>query len=421
MTDTGTRPLSGVRVLDLTRYFSGPQATLLLAGLGADVVKVDDPVSGDPAADAPPYLGVHGVSFERRDPRDLGIAYLKRARGKRSITIDLKQAAGRDLFIALAGQCDLVIENFRSGVADRLGIGWATLHERYPRLVYCALTGYGSTGPQRTDKAYDVMVQAAAGLMGVTGRPGDPPTKAGSPLADAIAGVHAALGVVAALRQRDRTGQGQFIDVSMLDCLFSMLFDEPFDCYPRLGLDFQQGNRIARFSPFNTYRSLDGWVILGAASAAEWEALLALIGRTELMADPDWRRAGWRLAHNDDVDALVSQWTATLPTCELLSRLRSHDITCGDVPEMRAVLESAQLRARNMIKPIEHPELGPLGVLHQVNVAGFPIRFSDARTDYSTPAPRIGEHTGAVLQDWLALDPIAIEALREQGVLGRSD
>ena len=162
-------------------------------------------------------------------------------------------------------------------------------------------------------------------------------------------------------------------------------------------------------------------MILGAASAAEWEALLTLIGRTDLIADPDWRRAGWRLAHNEEVDALVSGWAATLPTRELLSSLRSHDITCGDVPEMRAVLESVQLRSRNMINPLEHPELGPLGVLHQVNVAGFLIRFSYARTDYRTAAPRIGEHTDAVLHDWLALDPGAIAALREQGVLGRSD
>ena len=277
------RPLAGVVVLDLTRFLSGPHSTLLLAGLGAEVIKIDDPAGGDPTAGAPPLAGPRGVALERVTPQDYGLAYLKRARCKKSATLNLKHPEGRGLFLDLASHADVVIENFRPGVAERLGIAYEALAARNPRIVYCALTGYGATGPDRDLKAYDLMAQAASGLMAITGSPEGPPTKAGTPLSDMIAGTYAALGVVAALHERNRSGRGQAIDVSMVDCLFSMIMDEPLDCYAALGLAPRQGNRIMRFSPFNTYRSADGWVAIGAATPQEWRGLALALGRQDLL------------------------------------------------------------------------------------------------------------------------------------------
>ena len=231
---------------------------MYLAGLGAEVIRIDSPASADTISNAPPYAGAHGVSFERRAPEDLGVNFLKRARGKKAICLDLKQADGVELFMRLVELADVVVENFSVGVSGRLGVGYEAVQARNPRIVYCALTGYGSTGPDAGVKAYDVTVQAAAGLMSVTGLPGQPPMKAGTALSDAIAGTFAMSGVVAALYDREKTGVGQFVDVSMVDCLFSLLFDDPIDWYEQLGTPVRQGNRILRFSPVNTYRALDG-------------------------------------------------------------------------------------------------------------------------------------------------------------------
>ena len=241
--------LAGIVVLDLTRFFSGPQCTLFLAGMGAEVIKIDDPRGGDPIAFAPPYDGPNGISLQKQTPQDMGLAYLKRQRGKKSVTLDLKSEAGRGIFFAMVAKADVVVENFRSGVAQRLGIDYPALKAANPSIIYCALTGYGSTGPDRHAKAYDVTVQAAAGLMSVTGMPGQPPLKAGTALSDAIAGTFAMSGVLAALLDRANSGRGQFVDVSMVDCLFSLLFDDPIDWYERLGVPVRQGNTYCAFRP----------------------------------------------------------------------------------------------------------------------------------------------------------------------------
>lgn len=408
-----TRPLTGVVVLDLTRFLSGPQATLLLAGMGAEVIKIDDPDGGDPAANAPPFAGEHGVSMERQSPSDLGLAYLKRARNKKSITINLKSEQGRALFFALIEKADVLVENFRAGVTRKLGIDWEQLQARNPRLVYCSLTGYGNTGPDRQLKAYDLMVQAATGLMSITGEPGSGPVKAGSPLSDTIAGSHAALGVLAALMHRERTGQGQFVDVSMSDCLLSMLFDEPLDCYGQLGLDRQQGNRIMRFSPFNSYRSRDGWVVLGAATGADWDKLMQAIGRDDLLADPDMSRVGWRIVNNAEVDRVIQSWTIDHPTEAIVALMNRHDIPCSPVRSVDDVLAWPHARERGSLGPLPHPR----GVAVDAVAPGFPLKFSHAEAAWDQPAPLPGAHTDEVLSTMLGLGPDAIAALRAGKVI----
>lgn len=406
--------LDGVRVLDLTQFFSGPQATLFLAGLGAEVIRIDSPEGASRVAVAPPYAGARGVTLDRKSPDDLNVNYLKRTRGKKAISLDLKQAEGRALFMRLVEDADVVVENFTVGVADRLGIGYATLAALNPRIVYCALTGYGSTGPDRNLKAYDVTVQAAAGLMSVTGLPGQPPMKAGTALSDAVAGTFAMSGVLAALLDRANTGRGQFVDVSMVDCLFSMLFDDPIDWYERLGLPVRQGNRIMRFSPINTYATSDGWAVLGAATPAQWIGVLNAIGRTDLVDDPEWKSLDWRVANNDEVDALVRDWAIARTTAEAVAAMIAAGAIGSVIRGPDELAAWAHLRARDMYVPLAHPTLGPLP---GVGAPGFPLKFGAAATGYDTPAPLPRQHNIEIYADLLGLDAGEIERLTAAGVI----
>ena len=408
------RILDGVRVLDLTQFFSGPQATLFLAGLGAEVIRIDSPASAETIAVAPPYAGLHGVSMDRRSPDDLNVNYLKRARGKKAICIDLKQAEGVALFMRLVDKADVVIENFSVGVTERLGIDYAAIASRNPRVVYCSLTGYGSSGPDKDLKAYDVTVQAAAGLMSVTGLPGQPPMKAGTALSDAIAGTFAMSGVVAALYDRVKTGAGQFVDVSMVDCLFSLLYDDPIDWYERLGVPVRQGNRIMRFSPVNTYRTHDGWAVLGAATADQWHGLLKAIGRADLIDDPDWVAVEWRLANNDEVDELVQAWAETVDTAQAVSAVRATGGIAAAIHGPEDLAAWPHLRERGMYGELEHPTLG---ILSDVGAPGFPLKFSGAETGYLSPAPLPRSHTHEVFGGLLALDEDEIARLEMDGVI----
>lgn len=395
------RILEGVKVLDLTRFYSGPQATLFLAALGADVVRIDDPARGDPTADAPPYFGPGGISMNRQSPHDLGIAYLKRMRGKKSLEIDLKDEAGRALFFRLLPKADVLVENFRVGVMERLGIGYETLRAHNPGLIHCSITGYGATGPERDRKAYDTMIQASTGLMSVTGEPDGGPQKTGSALSDGIAGTFAVTGILGALFHRERTGEGQFIDVSMADCLVSLLMDEPWDCYDALGMKPRQGNRIMRFSPFNRYEAKDGMVVIGAATHADWENILSLIGRDDLKADADYMNTSWRIANNDRIDALVEGWTRERTAEDVIAACAPAGIPCSPVRDARDLADWEQLRHRGVVTRAAHPGMANGD---GVAAAAFPLKFSAADTRYETPAPLPGQHNEAVLRDWLGDD-----------------
>jgi crotonobetainyl-CoA:carnitine CoA-transferase CaiB-like acyl-CoA transferase len=406
--------LDGVVVLDLTRFFSGPQSTLFLAGMGAEVIKIDDPRSGDPTAFAPPFDGPHGISFERRSGQDMGLAYLKRARGKKSVMLDLKSERGRGIFLEMVAKADVVVENFSVGVASRLGIDYAALRAVNPAIIYCALTGYGSTGSSKDSKAYDLMVQAAVGLMSMTGHPDEPPVKAASPLSDAISGVFAASGVVAALLHRERTGEGQAIDVSMADCLFSLIFDEPIDCYERLNLAPRQGNRVMRFSPFNVFQTSDGWVAIGAATHGDWLALLEAMGRTELKDDPNMMQIGWRIVNNAAVDGVVTQWTIRRTKDEVVETLALAGVPCSPVRSIDEVMRWSQLLEREMIVPLLNPMTGTAAA---ASAPGFPIKFSRTPAGYDSPAPLPGAHSEEVLARFANLSAAEVRQLRSDGII----
>jgi formyl-CoA transferase len=407
--------LENITVLDLTRFFSGPQATLLLSGMGANVIKIDDPKTGDPSAFSPPYAGPNGISFHKQTETDMGLAYLKRARGKKSINLDLKNPQGYDIFLQLVKHADVVIDNFSAGVASRLKVDYSHLCKANPSIIYCSLTGYGSTGPDKNLKAYDLMVQAAVGLMSVTGANNSPPTKTGSPISDAISGAYAAMGILGALFHKQRTGQGQEIDISMADCLFSMIFDEPFDCYDQLDIPQRQGNRIMRFSPFNVYTTTDGWIAIGAATNNDWIALLNVIHKEELLNNPNMMNVGWRIQNNVIIDELITNWTNQETTKSALEKLNIRNIPCAPVRTMQEAIKSEQLQARKMVSSLINP-LTNTAVY--ASGPGFPIKFSKTPADYDVPSPIPGEHTENILESLTNLTKEELLELIKKGVVG---
>ena len=403
--------LAGIRVLDLTQYLSGPQATLFLAGLGAEVIHIDNPATGDLTADSAPYLGPEGLSLGRRTPEDLGVPYLKRARGKRAITLNLKHAEGPALFLALVRQADVVVENWSVGTAARLGVDYVACRAVKPDIVYCSISGYGQTGPDAAVKAYDTMAQAAAGLMSLTGDPEGPPMKAGSPLADTVAGTFAFAGILAALLHRCRSGEGQHVDVSMVDCLLSLVLDESPDVWQVLGVSARQGNRLPRGSPFNVYRTTDGWIAIGTASDAEWSRLLDAIDRPDLKGDADFMSRAWRIANNDRIDAVVAAWTGERPTAQAIARLRAEEVACGPIHDIDALKAWSQLAARGMLEPLRHPTLGSRP---ELVAPAFPLKFDTTKVGYATPAPLVGGDNDAIWGDLLGFD---VGRLRARGAI----
>ncbi len=409
-----TKPLEGIRVIDLTQYLAGPQATLFLAGLGAEVIRVNNPRAKDPVADSPPYAGSRGVSFQKQTEDDIGIAYLKRARNKKAVTLDIKSPRGLEICHDLVDRTDVLVENFGPGTSERLKIDYPALKSRKPDLIYCAISGYGATGPDSGLKGYDAVIQAASGLMNLTGFPDGPPIKAGSALGDSLGGTFAFGGIMAALFHRERTGEGQLVDISMVDCIFSLVFDEPMDCYEALGLPERMGNRIMRLSPFNSYETKDGWIVIATGTDAHWRDLLRAIGRGDLIGDSRYADMSGRLKHNDEIDAILAEWTRQRETAGAIRQLREFGVICGPVRNIREILASPHMRARGMIENLAHPALGDLPGVH---AQGFPIKLSATPGGYERPAPLIGQHNEEIFCGLLGMKKDEIEKLKSNGVI----
>lgn len=406
--------LKDIRVLDLSQYLAGPHCTLLLAGMGAEVIRIDNPKTGDSLSRAPVFYGKDGPTIQKLDESDIGIAFLKRSRGKKSITLDLKSKEGHALFLQLVKKADVVVENFSVGVTERLKIDWSSLQKINPKLIYCSITGYGATGPDAKRRAYDLTTQAMSGLMSVTGQPGSPPTKAGTPMGDTISAGFAFSGILGALFHRERTGEGQHIDISMTDVLFSLIFDEALDIYEELGMPFQQGNRIMRFSPFNAYQTKDGWLVIGIGHDAMWRSLCNLIERKDLSNHADWGRMDWRVENNEQVDAVVAEWTKTITTAAAVKKLEADGIVASPVQDINDLLCWPHLQARGMIDTLSHPSLG---ALTDIKAAGFPLKFSAANTGYKGTAVLSGTHNTEIFRDLLGLDESKIEALKQKSII----
>jgi alpha-methylacyl-CoA racemase len=398
-------PLSDVRVLDLTRLLPGGFCSLLLADLGADVVKVEDTGMGDYVRWAPPYYGTD----EQQALGTRSALYLALNRGKRSIRLDLKSEAGRDAFLRLARDHDVVLESFRPGVLDRLGCGYEALREANPRIVYCAITGYGQTGPNTARAGHDMNYLGINGLLGLTGEPGGRPIQSAGQIADIGGGaLMAAFGVLAALRERERSGEGQLVDVSMTDGSLAWLgmVAAAYLCdgeIPRRGEGQLNGGLLCYYP----YEVADGWVTCGALEPKFWRNFCHGVGREELV-EKQFERPGseaWREVAEVFRPRTRQEWRAFND---------EHDAMIEPVLDLDEALESQLMREREMVVELEQPELGPVRLL------GLPVKLSRTPGDATRPAPALGEHTEVVLREAGFGDEEVASLLDSGGAAGQS-
>jgi len=396
-----TPALAGVRVLDLCRVVSGPFATMQLGDLGADVLKVEEPGRGDESRTyGPPFPGGESAYF------------MSINRNKRSCAIDLKSPAGRGLVLRLAATADVVVENFRPGTLDRLGLGYDELAQGNPRLILCAITGFGRSGPQADRPGYDLIIQGESGIMDITGEPDGPPVKVGTSIADLVTGLYCAQAVLAALARRDRTGVGGRVDVSMLDAMASMLTFNAGIYFATGTSPRRRGNAHPTISPYETFEASDGWLNIGAANDKFWSLLCGVLGRPDLRDDPRFARAPDRAANRMVLKSLLQPLIQARPRAEWVTLLAAAGVPCGEIRTVAEVCENLQLTGRGQIQAMDHPAAG--AVRHVASA----IRFDDAPPPPARPPPRFGEHRDELLSEWLGLDAAAIGELARQGAFG---
>jgi crotonobetainyl-CoA:carnitine CoA-transferase CaiB-like acyl-CoA transferase len=407
------KPLDGVVVLDLTRFLAGPYCTLLLAGLGAEVIRVEPPV-GDLYRAHPPFGGPKGTSLTRQTDDDLGLAALHRMRGKKSITLNLRTPAGVDLFHRLTARADVVVENFLPGTLEQMGIGFPDLQAANPRIVLCSISGFGQSGPYRDWRAFDPVVQAMSGISSVTGYPDRPPVRCGAAVSDTSASLYGVIGILSALRARERTGHGDWVDVAMLDGSFFLLPDV-LEFVTAGGEPTRRGNGHPSTVPFNVYRARDGWVTVAAVAPREWQNILRALGCPELASDPRFDpSAVSRRDHREDVDTLVQDWVGRHTAAEAVQILQGHQIAAGPVRDLREAFDDEHLQARDMVVPLEHPVHGPVPGARGF---GMPIKFLRHPAAFDQPAPALGAHNDEIYGRFLGLGGADLESLREQGVI----
>ena len=407
-------PLAGLTVLDLTLALAGPFATLLLAGLGARVIKIERPDAPDPCRQNPPYLGSHGVTLGRTDPQDVSVSALNRLRGKYGVTLDLKQPQARDVFADLLQRADVVVENFSAGTLDRLGVGYEFGRTVNPRAIYCSISGFGATTTGGTGKAMDSIIQALSGLMLTSGAPGDPPVRVGVPMGDLLAPVFAVVGILAALRQRERTGAGQHVDISMLGVLTSLVAAEPFDLLEACGLAQRTGRMVPRLTPFGIYESADGHVAICAPTEQFARGVFNAIGEPGFGDDPRYATRDARVAHVDELNAQIEAFTRLQPTAVLLPLLERHGVPAAAVRSPAAAVRDPRVLTRGETVRLEHPQFGRVA---DVIGMGVPITFSAGGPPALRPAPEPGQDNALVYGEWLGYGADRVARLRAGGII----
>ena len=408
------KPLDGVVLLDLTRYLAGPYCTLLLGGLGAEVIKVEPPGMGDSYRDRPPFGGPKGASLTRETEDDIGLMILHRARNKKSITLNLRCSEGTDLFRQLSTKSDVIVENFLPGTLEKMGIGFPILQAWNPRLILCSISGFGQQGPYREWRAFDPIIQAMSGISAVTGYPDRPPVRCGVSISDTAASLYAVIGILSALRLRETTGQGEWVDVSMQDGSFFLLA-EVLEFLEAGVIPERLGNAHLGVAPFNVYRAADGYVTLCAVTARDWQNVLAALERGELAQDPRFDASPLsRREHREEIDALLQQWIGERSMAEAIEILQAHQVPAGPVLTPPELLKDDHLLAREMVVAISHPTHGPMP---GVKGAGMPIKFSRHPLAFDQPAPTLGAHNREIYGRLLGLDDARLKGLKENGVI----
>jgi CoA:oxalate CoA-transferase len=416
-TEAGTalpKPLEDITVLDMTIALAGPFATFLLAGLGARVVKVENPGGGDSCRQNAPYLGAGGASLVRRSSDDISISAINRLRNKLGITLNLKHPEARAVFADLVKKSDVLIENFSRGTLERLGVGYDWLREVNPRLVCCSITGFGSDDNASPAKAMDAIIQAQSGMMFTSGGPQDPPIRVGIPMADLCAPMFGVIGVMAAIHQARRTGVGQHIDVSMLGALTMMVSGEPFDLLDRCGIPQRTGQTVPRLAPFGIFPTKDGFIAICAPTEAMARGVFEAAGHPELSEHEKFATRDARVKNFREVDAFIEKFTRLLTSLEAVARLERAGVPAAEVRNTYAATHDPRVVQRGETVPLMHPKYG---AVEDVYGMGMPIRFSGSHVGFDQPPPELGEHNDLVYGQILGYSLERIAELRTQKVI----
>lgn len=393
--------LDGIRILDLTWVLSGPYASMILTDLGADVVKVERPPHGDVSRTTGPFVENESIYFQSIN------------RGKRSIAVDLRHDEGKELFLRLVEQADVVMENFTAGTMDRLGLGYEALRERNPRIIYSATSGFGQDGPLKDKPALDIVIQGMGGVMSITGYADGPPARPGFSLGDIGAGMYTAIGVLAALQERERSGEGQMLDLSMLDCQIAML-ENAVARYFATGNEPQRlGTRHPSATPFQAFPTADGWLVLALAWGVEnqWELYCAAIERVDLINDERFDTSWKRTQNHAELEPILFEEMRRKTTDAWIEILEPYGMPIGPLNTISEAVGQEQIQQREMVVELDHPVAGPL------RLSNSPLRLSRTPGGARGPAPLFAADTNDVLGSWLGLDEDAVGSLAESGAI----
>ena len=392
-------PLSGMVILDLTQILAGPMCTMVLADMGADIIKVEKPNGGDDNRRmGPPFI------------KDWSAGFLAVNRNKRSLALDLRSEAGRGVFRRLVREADAVVENFRPGVMERLGLGYEQLAAIKPSLIYCAISGFGGTGPARNRGGFDLVAQGVSGLMSITGHPNSPPAKVGVPITDLTAGLFAANGIMAACIHALKTGQGQMVDTSLMEAGVAYTVWESSVYFAEGEIPGPLGSAHRVSAPYQALRTKDGYLNLGAATQPTWEQLCRAIGREDLMEDERFRAPWDRKAREEELAALLEETFSTQDTSHWLELLDAAGVVAGPIYNMEQVYQDPQVLARDMLVDTEDPELGTIRNI------GVPVKLSATPGSIRRRAPALGEHSAEILMEH-GFTQNEVDALLTDGVI----
>lgn len=414
MDNSKRKPLEGIRVLDLTVALSGPYGSMLLGGLGAEVIRIESPKGGDIARTNPPFVGSDGLNFGTKKDDEVSLTVLNRARNKKSVTLDLKSDKGCELFLALAKQSDVIIQNMSEGTVDKLGIGYDAVRAVNPKIIYASISAFGDPSIYPGLKGMDIIVQALSGIMETCGEAGGAPVRFGLPIADLVAPQYTVQGILAAYIERLKSGEGQHVKVSMLDCLASWVAEEHFDVFQEAGYPLKTGNFHDRLVPFGVYPCKDGSVAIGAFSEVWMKGLVDALDRHELLEDPRFSTRGPRMKNAAAFNAIIQEWTEQHTAAEIVHELlEKRNVPAAKVRTPLEVLNDSRMHERGAVVPLEHPVFGNLGAFGM----GLPIQFSRSTAAFDQPATDLGMANNAVFGDLLNLTDAEIQELKASGII----
>ena len=396
-------PLTGVTILDLSRVLSGPYCTMLAADMGARVIKIEHPRSGDDTrAWGPPFLAGESAY------------YLSINRNKESVAIDFKTPEGRALLGRLVEKADVIVENFRPGTLDKVGLGYSQLRKQHPRLIYVSISGFGQNGPRRSEAGYDAIAQAEGGLMSITGVPEGPPVRLGVAVADIVSGMFAFQGLLLALLSRGRTNRGQLVDVSLLDSVAALLTYQASRHFATGEVPARTGNRHMTIAPYDTYETADGVFVLAVGNDTQWRRLCSALRLESLQGDARFQTNAGRVTHYAELQPALAEVLRAHRIGPLVESLRREGVPCGGVRSIAEALADPQIAARGMVETVPHPLAGAIRVL------GIPTKLSDTPGAVKSPPPVLGEHTAVVLESVLGVSREEIDRLASAGAIGCS-